>query len=187
MKPQVKITKRAIDWIPIREDFVQRNMSQPELATKYSISENAIARHSVSEGWVKQREMFQADVIQSSREKGINEAAKLNARKLEVGRWLANLGIKSLRKYEKEGVNIEDDRLAVEAVQKGFALQSEALGLNESASVDMKALIVNITVRPEELQDFMKWRNERRRFELERPIPEVAISVDNRVDSTEQS
>jgi hypothetical protein len=178
---------RNINWIPIREDFVQRKMSQPELAKKYQVTETAVARKSIAEHWVNQREQFEVESQSKLREKGIDEIAKLNARKLEVGRWLMNLGIKSLRKYEAEGATIPDDKLSADILKKGFDLQSEALGVDNQITIDLKSFILNISVPEREVKDFIDWRNDRRKRELEEPTLEITGEVGDRVDNSKQT
>jgi hypothetical protein len=175
---------KNVNWIPIREDFIQRKISQSELAKKYDVQEATIGRKSIKEHWVSQREAFEVESQGRLREQGIEEVASLNKRKLEVGRWLSNLGIKSLRKYEKE--DIKDDRIAVEAVKQGFILQSEALGVDNTFTLDLKAMILNVQTPVADLEDFIKWRNDRRKRELEQPITEITGTVSDRVDTPKQ-
>lgn len=60
---------KKVNWRNIKKEYVTTDISQRELARKYSVSSSQIANHSKKEKWVEKRKQYQSKVYSKSVEK----------------------------------------------------------------------------------------------------------------------
>ena len=158
------------NWILIKADYIQKGLSYDNLAIKYGISKGTIAHKGSEENWVEAKKKFDIEVQQKVTENGVDEVANLNRDRLRAGKYMVSNGVKALQKIIEEGKGILDPRTAKEMIQVGFELQTKALGLDipqNQVVFDLKSIIMNINLPEEEVEQFIKWRNDKQRHELE--------------------
>ncbi len=70
-----------VDWNKVRLDFVRQNMTIKQLSEKYSVSTTSISKRSTRDGWMRDRETYNAKKIN---EKADQIIKKVHERKTDT-------------------------------------------------------------------------------------------------------
>jgi hypothetical protein len=81
----------------------------------------------------------------------------------------------------KQAIQEGDQQMIAKIWNYVDGMPRESVEVN--GSFDLKTVIGNIELPPVYLEDFIKWRNDRRKRELEQPVTEIAGEISNGVDS----
>lgn len=113
------------DWQLIRSEYVQTAASHRDLARKFKASERQIALHSVTEGWVTQREEYRSKVAAVSAERGIDKHVEA----LSKGRDLASANARMILNLIAARLSTERQELTTPALLQ-LAKSNEAAFLS---------------------------------------------------------
>ena len=58
---------RRIDWIKIKQEYVENNITLEELAKKYNVSSSSIMHRSAQESWATERQIFCRKVAEKNK------------------------------------------------------------------------------------------------------------------------
>ncbi len=78
----------AVDWLTIRNDYINGGGSYRKLAEKYGVNKDAIANRSKKENWIEQRatqaDKIQIETIQKTQEKISEAMSDMAAAKVRI-------------------------------------------------------------------------------------------------------
>ncbi len=70
---------RRIDWVKIKQEYIESNITLEELAKKHNISPSTIMRKSAQEGWTIERKIFYRKIEEKKQEKKIDNLVSESA------------------------------------------------------------------------------------------------------------
>lgn len=70
------MAKDKYDWAAIKEEYVQSNLTVPELSAATGIPQSTLETHCNREGWVAMRQEYRVRVARETRELGVKKEAR---------------------------------------------------------------------------------------------------------------
>lgn len=118
-----------VDWSKVRIDFVQRGMTMTELSEKYGVSRTSIGKRSARDGWVKDRQTYEAkevnrkadQIIAQVRQKGTDPSFIAEGLETEIRRCIDLLG--------EEGVSAQTRYNLIQCVKFAWGVVKEIRGI----------------------------------------------------------
>lgn len=95
----------AVDWLKIKTEYINGNVTQRELAKKYGVTLRQISNHATAENWVTEREQFRdkisAEIQQETADKIVDAESEVLAIK-------SRLKLKMYQQIEKRMETVDD-------------------------------------------------------------------------------
>jgi lysophospholipase L1-like esterase len=108
----------VVDWLTIRNDYINGGGSYRKLAEKYGVNKDTIAKRAKSEGWKEQRDIqtdrTQTETIQKTTEKIADALSEEAATKARIRAKLFQLAEDWVCKREEIGEDTNDYRRIVQ-------------------------------------------------------------------------
>lgn len=136
------------DWVKIKLEYITTDISQRKLAEKHSVAPSSVARKSIEEGWVEQRERHRSKVAAKTEERIANKEANKLARLAAATDKAIDVVVKAFDdpdQFNRYIVETTEEYAAPEIVEEEDG-DSHAIGMRRwaheetFAKVDTKAL-----------------------------------------------
>lgn len=109
----------AVDWLAIRNDYINGGGSYRKLAEKYGVNKDTIAQRAKSEGWKEQRDIqtdkTRTKIIQKTEEKISDALSDEAAKKVKLRTGLLDMALKWLEATEGKISDTGDFRRMVQS------------------------------------------------------------------------
>lgn len=132
----------AVDWLAIRNDYINGGGSYRKLAEKYGVNKDTIAQKAKAEGWIEQRDI-QADrtqtaTIQKTQEKISEALSDEAAAKARIRAKLIRMAEKWIDKHDTEEAleDTNDYRRIVQSCVDMGVFEEGALKVGEGREDD---------------------------------------------------
>lgn len=129
-----------VNWKDVKNEYIHdETQSYSDLAQKYGVNETTIAVRAGREHWTSLRKTTLAKVQEKTIEKTSETIAKFQAKKLAVGQFMVDKGLKTLQ--EKDPRNARE---AKEVIEVGYKISTEALELDKPQNINN----IQVNVQP---------------------------------------
>lgn len=116
-----------VNWIQLKKDYISdETTSHESLSQRYGVSTHVIAERASKEKWVELRKETLAKAHEKLLEKTSENIANFQAKKLRVGQFMVDKGVKTLS--EKDPRNARE---AKEVIEIGYKIATEAMELDK--------------------------------------------------------
>lgn len=96
----------AVDWLTIRNDYINGGGSYRQLAKKYGVSESTLTAKAVANGWKQAKDEHQSAVVAKTEQKTIEKIADNES---EVAAIRSRLRLKFMQEIERRAELEETD------------------------------------------------------------------------------
>lgn len=132
---------RRIDWVKIKQEYIESNITLEELAKKHAVSFSTIRQKSAKEGWTTEKNIFRTKIEQKYQEKQsdllASEASNFDNQCLRVARSAIEIVEKQIAILRKKAEEQKSDPLVERQVR---LLEKLANSLKQLQSVGKVAL-----------------------------------------------
>lgn len=129
-----------VDWLTIRNDYINGGGSYRKLAEKYGVNKDTIAKRSKAEGWQEQRDIqadkVRTETIQKTQEKIADALSEEAATKARIRAKLFKLAEDWVNKREEIGEDATDFRRIVQCCIDMGVFNEEIIKAGESREAD---------------------------------------------------
>lgn len=96
----------AVDWLKIRNDYINGGGSYRQLAKKYGVSVSTLTGKAVANGWKQAKDEHQSEVVAKTEQKTIEKIAESEA---EIAAIRSRLRLKFMQEIERRADLEETD------------------------------------------------------------------------------
>ena len=132
---------RRIDWVKIKQEYIESNITLEELAKKHTVSFSTIRQKSAKEGWTTEKNIFRTKIEQKYQEKQsdllASEASNFDNQCLRVARSAIEIVEKQIASLQKKTEEQKTDALIERQIR---LLEKLANSLKQLQSVGKTAL-----------------------------------------------
>ena len=132
---------RRIDWVKIKQEYIESNITLEELAKKHTVSFSTIRQKSAKEGWTTEKNIFRTKIEQKYQEKQseilASEASSFDNQCLRVARSAIEIVEKQIASLQKKTEEQKTDALIERQIR---LLEKLANSLKQLQSVGKVAL-----------------------------------------------
>ena len=106
---------RRIDWVKIKQEYIESNITLEELAKKHTVSFSTIRQKSAKEGWTTEKNIFRTKIEQKYQEQKsdhlASEASNFDNQCLRVARSAIEIVEKQIASLQKKTEEQKTDAL----------------------------------------------------------------------------
>lgn len=106
---------RRIDWVKIKQEYIENDITLEELAKKHTVSFSTIRQKSAKEGWTTEKNIFRTKIEQKYQEKQsdllASEASNFDNQCLRVARSAIEIVEKQIASLQKKTEEQKTDAL----------------------------------------------------------------------------
>jgi len=132
---------RRIDWVKIKQEYIESNITLEELAKKHTVSFSTIRQKSAKEGWTTEKNIFRTKIEQKYQEKQsdllASEASSFDNLCLRVARSAIGIIEKQINTLQEQMKNSKVDAFTERQVR---LLEKLSNSLKQLQSVGKVAL-----------------------------------------------
>lgn len=132
---------RRIDWVKIKQEYIESNITLEELAKKHTVSFSTIRQKSAKEGWTTEKNIFRTKIEQKYQEKQsdllASEASNFDNQCLRVARSAIEIIEKQINTLQEQMKNSKVDAFTERQVR---LLEKLSNSLKQLQSVGKVAL-----------------------------------------------
>lgn len=146
---------RRIDWVKIKREYIESNITLEELAKKHTVSFSTIRQKSAKEGWTTEKNIFRTKIEQKYQEKQsdllASEASNFDNQCLRVARSAIEIVEKQIASLQKKTEEQKTDALIERQIRLLEKLSNSlkqlqsvgkvALGENPEGQAPIRAII----------------------------------------------
>lgn len=149
---------RRIDWVKIKQEYIESNITLEELAKKHAVSFSTIRQKSAKEGWTTEKNIFRTKIEQKYQEKQsdllASEASNFDNQCLRVARSAIEIVEKQIAILLKKAEEQKSDPLVERQIRLLEKLSNSlkqlqsvgkvALGENPEGQAPIKVIVERV-------------------------------------------